>query len=191
MQVMPFEKQLSDGVALFLLGPEHTDEYFALIDSNRQRLRKWFCWVDETKTTDDTRVFAENARKRWAERSGVVAGIRCEGRMAGVVAVENVDMRHETAHLLYLLDEEYEGKGLVAQACKALLDCAFGDFGLNRIELRICPSNERSRNVALRLGFQYEGTLRQAAKGSDGYEDHEVYSMLKAEWAARRPEVKV
>lgn len=178
-----FEKSISDEAALFPLEPAHAEEYFALIDVNRQRLRRWFLWVDETTNPNDTREFVKNARRRWAEHGDVTAGIRFQGRMAGFIGLHDIYARHGTASIGYWLGEEFEGRGLVTLGCKALLDHAFRTLHLNRVELQIESSNERSKAVALRLGFQYEGTLRQVARGSDGYEDHEVYSILRDEWA--------
>jgi RimJ/RimL family protein N-acetyltransferase len=40
----------------------------------------------------------------------------------------------------------------------------------------------RSRALAERLGFSYEGTLRKALRLSDGYHDDAVYAVLAEEW---------
>jgi RimJ/RimL family protein N-acetyltransferase len=36
--------------------------------------------------------------------------------------------------------------------------------------------------LSRRLGFSYEGTLRQALRLSDGYHDDAVYGVLAEEW---------
>lgn len=178
-----FEKVLSDEAALFLLEPADADEYYVLIDANRQHLRRWFNWVDETKSPDDTREFINSARKQYAERGDIIAGIRFQNHIAGFIGLVDVNARHKTAEIGYWLGAEFERHGLITLACKALLDYAFGTLNLNRVQLLIEPANERSKAVAERLGFQYEGTLRQSAKGSEGFVDQEVYSKLRQEWA--------
>jgi ribosomal-protein-serine acetyltransferase len=49
------------------------------------------------------------------------------------------------------------------------------------VEIRTDIENRRSRALAERLGFQYEGVLRQAYWVGDRYSDDAVYSMLAAE----------
>ena len=66
-------------------------------------------------------------------------------------------------------------------AVAALVDVALGDWRLNRVEIRTDIENRRSRALAERLGFQYEGVLRQAYWVGDRYSDDAVYSMLAAE----------
>ena len=72
----------------------------------------------------------------------------------------------------------------MTRAVSALVDHAFSSLGLNRVEIRAAPENRRSRAIADRLGFQLEGTLRQAQRIGDQYLDNAVYSMLAEEWPA-------
>lgn len=53
----------------------------------------------------------------------------------------------------------------------------------NRIVIRCHPENGRSSAVAKRLGFSYEGTLRECAKHNGELHDLEVYSVLRREWS--------
>ena len=181
-----FEKTVSDDVTIFLLEPAHAEEYFALIEANRKRLHRWFPWVDETKGVDDTRRFISDARRRWVESGNIVAGIRCGGRIAGFVGLEDIDARNGSAELRYWIAAEFEGRGLVTQGCSALLDHAFEDLGLHRVQIRTEPGNKRSKAVAQRLGFVFEGILRGSGRSGDRYVDHEVHSMLEDDWRARR-----
>ncbi len=70
----------------------------------------------------------------------------------------------------------------MTRSCRAVLDYAFGDGSLNRVEIRVQSGNARSREIPVRLGFQYEGTERQAFRVRDSYADTERYSMLASEW---------
>ncbi|MEJ7654548.1 MAG: GNAT family protein, partial [Chloroflexia bacterium] len=55
----------------------------------------------------------------------------------------------------------------------------------NRVEIRMNSENVRSRNVAERLGFVYEGTLRNAVTNADGApRDGCVYSLIPEDFAA-------
>ena len=57
-----------------------------------------------------------------------------------------------------------------------------GSLHLNRLEIRTDVENAPSRAVAERLGFHYEGTLRQSYRVTDErYSDDAVYSLLRSD----------
>lgn len=62
---------------------------------------------------------------------------------------------------------------------------AFQELQANRVQIHMDPRNIRSRNVAARLGFVYEGTLRCCAPGSDGQPtDRHVFALVREEFEA-------
>ncbi|MBM4036449.1 MAG: GNAT family N-acetyltransferase [Planctomycetes bacterium] len=176
-----FHLPLAPGVELRPLEPRHSDELFALVDRNRDRLRKWLPWVDGAKSAEDTAKFIRDSLKRHAETGEVVAGIWYRGKLAGTIGLH---IRGEARAMLgYWLSEEAEGKGLMTLACRAMLAHAFRDLGAERVEIFAEPRNRRSRAIPQRLGFRREGTLRHVAKLDGRFIDHEVYSLLREEWA--------
>jgi len=70
----------------------------------------------------------------------------------------------------------------------ALVDHAFRDLGVERVEIFAEPRNTRSRAVPERLGFRREGTLRHVAKLNNRFVDHVVYALLREEWKALKKE---
>ncbi len=83
----------------------------------------------------------------------------------------------------YWLGDVFQGRGIMTQACRAMVAYGFSERGLNRIEIHCAPANVKSRAIPERLGFRIEGTLRQAEKLVDGYVDNVVYGLLASEYA--------
>jgi ribosomal-protein-serine acetyltransferase len=50
------------------------------------------------------------------------------------------------------------------------------------VEIHCAIGNEKSCAIAKRLGFQFEGVLRQGQLLNGNYVDINVYSMLAGEW---------
>jgi ribosomal-protein-serine acetyltransferase len=67
----------------------------------------------------------------------------------------------------------------MTRACKGLVEYAINSLGINRIELRACTENYKSRAIPERLGFKNEGTIRQVELINGRYHDHVIYGILK------------
>jgi ribosomal-protein-serine acetyltransferase len=84
-------------------------------------------------------------------------------------------------HIGYWLGQEFTGKGIMTLAVKDLICQGFKNWPLQKVEIRCAVGNKKSRAIPERLGFQNEGTLRNAEKVYDKYNDHIVYGKLKEE----------
>jgi ribosomal-protein-serine acetyltransferase len=101
------------------------------------------------------------------------------------VDVHGLNALDSAGEIGYWLAEDMQGHGIITRSCRALLDYAFNDRGMNRIQIRAATDNTRSWAIAERLGFTYEGIQRQAGFASRGFHDLAVYSMLAHEWKGK------
>lgn len=74
------------------------------------------------------------------------------------------------------------GKGVVAEAAGALLDYAFNELHLNRIEAEIDPSNIGSGRVLEKLGFTRDGYLPERWIIGGQVSDSALYGLLAKNW---------
>ena len=93
-----------------------------------------------------------------------------------------VALQGKNTELGYWLGAGYEGRGLATKACRALIQHAFRELGLHRVEIRCMSGNLKSRRIPERLGFAKEGILRQVHCRGDHFDDHVVYGLLANEW---------
>jgi ribosomal-protein-serine acetyltransferase len=103
----------------------------------------------------------------------------------GVAGFHGVDWTHRNASIGYWLAQDAQGRGTMTEAVRALVDHAFGELELNRVEIRLDVENARSMALAERLGFRREGTLREAMLLAGAFRDDAVYSVLASEWPRR------
>lgn len=158
------------------------NELFSLTETNRDYLRRWLPWLDDNPQREDTAQFIQRCLEREREQQEVVAAICYDGRIVGLVGLHEIDWQSQSAGVGYWLDEAQQGQGIMTAACKALIENGFVALGLNRIEIRCAVGNKRSEAIAKRLGFTYEGQLRDAEWLYDHFVDHKVYSVLRREW---------
>jgi ribosomal-protein-serine acetyltransferase len=175
--------RLPGGQQIRPLEEADASELYLLIDANRRRLMRWMVWA-EGQTPEGTLEFIRAARRQLAAGEGLQAAIVEHGRIAGVAGFHGVDWHNRSTSIGYWLADGYEGRGTMTEAVRLLTGHAFTQWRLNRVEIRADVENVRSRALAERLGFTYEGTLRQALRLADGYHDDAVYAMLAEEWPA-------
>ena len=85
----------------------------------------------------------------------------------------------------YWIDGEYEGRGITSRSARALISSVFNELDLTRVELRTSVENKRSRSVADRLGFAYEGILPGGLRFSHRSDDVALYGVTAERWSVR------
>lgn len=177
-----FKLDVDGSTALTMVALPDAEELFALTDSSRHYLREWLPWVDATKTPEDTRNFIQSALNQYANNNGFHCCIRYKGKIAGVIGFHHVDWINRKAAIGYWLGQKYQGRGIMTNCCRALVEFAFSQLQLNRVEIRVASGNGKSRAIPERLGFVQEGILRETEWLYDHFVDSVVYAMLQRDW---------
>ena len=175
----PLPVDLGDGAILRRLVPEDLEDIWVVVERERERLGMWMPWPTLTQTIEQQRTWLESVSAN--QRSLEGCGVFIDGRYVGGVGL-TPDGFGISAEIGYWIDSEHEGRGLVTRSVQALIDIGFGEIGVNRIVIRAGVENLRSRAIPERLGFVFEGVERGGGRGTTGYHDLNVYSMLRHEW---------
>ena len=123
--MITFRYPLNEDTELRLLEPRYAEELFALVERNRGHFGRWLHWVPACRGVEDRRAFLAGCMQETAEQGNFIAGIWHGGVLAGVVGINSVHQRTRKTSLSYWLGEEFQGKGLVTEACRALVSHAF------------------------------------------------------------------
>ncbi|HVF03288.1 MAG TPA: GNAT family protein [Frankiaceae bacterium] len=177
-----FSLRADDEVDLELAEEHHAQVIFDLTDRSREHLGAWMPWVPATVTVADTLGFLKFVRAEYAAGRQFHANLRYRGEVVGAIGLR-INRPNLTCEMGYWIGAGHEGRGIVTRGARALTSAAFRDLGLNRVEIRAGTRNARSRAVPERLGFTFEGVLREHEKVGERFLDHAVYSMLAADWA--------
>ena len=169
---------LGDGVEVRWLDPSDAEAVYSVVERDRERLSIRMPWA-EGATVTSTRMFIEGDG---SGRNLDALGIYVDDSYVGGIGARP-DPMHGDCEIGYWISSAFEGRGLVTRATTALIEHLFADVGLHRITIRAAPDNDRSRAIPERLGFTYEGTMREAGRSSPGYHDLRVYGLLVAEWS--------
>ncbi|MBO9130874.1 GNAT family protein [Bacillus sp. 165] len=84
----------------------------------------------------------------------------------------------QTGMVGYSLDKEHNGNGYMTEAVNLIVNYAFHDLKLHRIEAGVMPHNLGSIKVLEKSGFQKEGIARKNVKINGKWEDHQMLAII-------------
>jgi len=181
-----FRRKVAATIELKQFAWEDADTLFAVVGRDREHLRRWLPWVDQTGSADDIRLFISRATAQFEAGLGPNFGIWLEGELAGAIGCHPIDRANRSCSLGYWIETGREGKGTITQCCRHLLDYLFDEVGLHRVEIRCANGNLRSCAIPERLAFRHEGVLREAEWVNDRWLALNVWSMLGRDWRNER-----
>jgi ribosomal-protein-serine acetyltransferase len=162
----------------------HVEAIFNAIDQNRKFLRRWLPFVDFTIKMSDTEKFVRSILDKPFERRDEVYVIWYKHEFAGLIGFKDADRINDKIEIGYWLIEKVTGKGVATKAAQKMVNLAFRNMDMNRVQIRCGVGNDKSSAIPRRLGFSYEGIERAGERHNHEYIDLEVFSLLKREWAA-------
>lgn len=133
----------------------------------------WLRWIGDrgVHSLDDSRAYIRAGPQAMLAEHGVALHvISVAGTPAGLCGLLRRD-GHPDADLGFALLPEFRGRGLVAEAARAVLADARERLGLARVAAFVSPGNAASVAVLTGLGFALETT---AALGGDPVEQYGV-----------------
>lgn len=164
--------------------PSDLDAIAALF-SDDEALRYWSHGAFESRAAAQT--YLDGMAEGLADRSLFQWAIaEPEGdTLVGTVTVLGWDRRNRRAELGFILRPEWQGRGLATEAVTAVLDFAFAEMDLWRVEADADPANAGSLALLERLGFEREGLARQRWRTFGTWKDSVMLGLLRADWQAR------
>jgi RimJ/RimL family protein N-acetyltransferase len=132
---------------------------------------------DRPWNRERTEAFFEDVVVGDEDSLNFVVGV--DGDDAGAVSLFDVD--RVGGEVSYWLLPGFRGEGYATESLELLLAHAFDELGLHRVTARVFADNDASTRLLTRLGFDHEGTTREARIAGGEYRDVEQYGLLAAE----------
>ena len=134
-------------------------------------LAAYRAWMDATCLSDDPLFHT----------------ILVDGTPLGVASLMRIDPAHGVIEVGNInFSPALSQTRAATEAMFLLMSRAFDELGYRRYEWKCDALNEPSRRAALRLGFTYEGTFRQAITYKGRNRDTAWFSIIDSEWPRLR-----
>jgi ribosomal-protein-alanine N-acetyltransferase len=105
---------------------------------------------------------------------------RQDARLMGALNMTNVRYGPaKTATVGYWISPDFARQGFMSEALGLVVDFAFGELDLSRIEAACLPENEASRGVLEACGFKYEGVAQSYLQIAGRWRTHVLYARLR------------
>jgi len=177
-----------DGPRVFIRPPTPKDflEWATLREESRAFLVPWEpSWPADalSKAAFLRRVRRQAIEWRQDEAYGFLTFDRRTGELVGGIGLSNVRRGvAQTATMGYWVGAPFARKGFTSASARLVLEFAFNQLGLHRVEAACLPSNIPSQGVLEKVGFQREGFARGYLRINGRWEDHLLYAVVKEEW---------
>ncbi|AGT08031.1 GNAT family N-acetyltransferase [Paracoccus aminophilus] len=166
--------------------PAHADyqAWTALREESRAFLTPW----EPTWAADHLTRKSFTNRVYWAQRASrsrtslPLFIIRHDGVLLGAITLDNIRRGPaQSGTIGYWIGQPFARHGYMREAIAALVNFAFTELDLSRIEAACLPENAASRGVLEKAGFKYEGVAQSYLQISGRWRNHVLYSNLRGD----------
>lgn len=102
--------------------------------------------------------------------------------MIGEIGYYRTDLANHRAEIGYMLHPNFWRKGLVSEALSEVIALGFKEIKLHSISATINPSNDASRQILLKHGFEKEAYFKEDYYFKGEFLDTEIYGLLNSNW---------
>lgn len=165
-----------DKIKLILPEKEHAKDLYKIVEEYRSDIARWLPWADETNSVEDELNFIKFAREETANYKALILTILMNDKPVGMLDLHNISEKNRRAEVGYWISNAVQGRGIMTESVKRLVDIAFNALNLHKITIIAESENIKSRAVAERLNFEYEATLKEHLIYKEDFKDFVLYS---------------
>jgi ribosomal-protein-alanine N-acetyltransferase len=171
---------VGERVVLRDVEPDDLDASLAVVGD--PRVTRTLSFDPRSRKEQAARLAEDVERARTTPRSEYYLAITVGGsdRLSGFVRLGLGP--HRSGELGYALRADCWHRGYASEAARLMLDFAFATLKLHRVHAACGPDNTASQAVLDRLGFTYEGRIRDHVLTGGAWRDSLLYGLLEQEW---------
>lgn len=173
---------------LILRPIKNSDRESIVENINDINVSKWLLVVPYPYTEKDAMDWIKISKSKWRtkEKKEYNFGIELKdiGKIIGGIGINKIDNRQGKASVGYWLGKKHHRKGYASEALREILNFAFNEIGLRRIEAGVFEGNPSSGKLLEKFGSKQEGMKRLAYKcmADDKIKNEICYGLLKEEY---------
>lgn len=168
-------------ITLRNLTPNDDEALLKYYIKNKKHLEKFEPTRDKDfYTLESQRNSLNESYKQFLNGTSIDLAIIDNDKIIGRLRLSNIVYGVFKSGILgYSIDEDYQGKGYMKEAVNLVLNYAFKELDLHRIEASALLENERSRGVLISTGFKELGINEKYLFINGVWQDHITYYKIR------------
>ncbi|WP_295892244.1 GNAT family protein [uncultured Vibrio sp.] len=171
----PIDKDLQ----IALVQESFAAKYADLVYDQSDYLSQWLAWPQHCQSEQDFRLFVQRSLHDYADGKSMTCAIIYCGEIVGNCSFNSIDHSLKKAQIGYWLSQPMQGKGIITRVVNRLIEIAFQELDMEKVELSAAVENKPSRAVAERVGMTLEGVLSNQEMINGKILDHAIYGIHK------------
>ncbi|HKY69486.1 MAG TPA: GNAT family N-acetyltransferase [Gammaproteobacteria bacterium] len=137
-------------------------------------LKQWMPWAQTLAGVEDVELYIRSHEINWSGewQEGIEAPLqivsRHSGQFIGATGIKPLLIKIPSFEIGFWIRDSAAGNGLMTEAINGLTRYLFTVMGAKRCQIEMDILNQKSINVAKRLNFSQEATLRNYCLSADG-----------------------
>ena len=103
------------------------------------------------------------------------------GELVGTINLGNVEESCMMSDTCYMLSPRFWNQGIMTEVLMAVLDYAFEEIGLNRVQAEVFAGNNASSAVLKKCGMSFEGIARQKYYKNGEFIDTALWAIIASD----------
>ncbi len=178
-----FTLDVEDGLELALVEPKFAPLYLDIVNEQREYLGEWLAWPPHAQDEEFFLSFIKRSLHDYADGRSLVCAIIYKNELVGNLSFNTIVPDLQKVEIGYWLSCDFQGKGIVSKSLSRIIEFAFIELNMEKVQISAAVDNQASRSVCERLGFTLEGILTRAENLNGRVVDHAVYGLNRTHWA--------
>ena len=178
--------------------PFITGKTIDLCSLNSKNAKLYAKWSNDPKVRAfarwETPIRVEDIKKMFEPQEGRVPNFivfeiwhKKDKKPLGQCGLGRINWVHGWANaFLFIGEPEYWNKNIATEATEMLVEYAFNELNLNKLQIGAAVENIGSWSVAEKVGCKFEGIQKADMYVNGKYHDGKTYRILKEEWKNKK-----
>ncbi|WP_047042095.1 GNAT family N-acetyltransferase [Vibrio mexicanus] len=174
-----FQRTIDNDISLSLVQESFAPLYVDLVRRQQAYLSQWLAWPKFCQSEQDFRLFIQKSLHDYADGKSMTCAIFYRGQLVGNCSFNKILHDLRKVEVGYWLSEDVQGKGIMQKVVNQLIQIAFDDLDMTKLEIRAATGNTKSRRVAEKCELKLEGVITQSESLNGEIVDHAVYGITR------------